>query len=115
LVSQLQKIAIELLRARRKTGNLYKNWTQGFLCCYPDLKARFVLFFDKDCILAEDPEQIQQYFDLFCIIKAKYNIYNNNIYNIDKKGVIIKVLTKFCIICSRKNKKLYTIQQESQK
>jgi hypothetical protein len=70
---------------------------------------------DKDYILAEDPEQIQQYFNLFCTTKAKYNIYNNNIYNIDKKGVIIEVLAKLYIICSRKNKKLYTIQQGSWK
>jgi hypothetical protein len=106
-------MAIELLRARGETGDLYKNWTQGFLCRHPDLKARFVPPLDKDRVLAEDPEQIQRYFDLFRTIKAKYNIHDDDIYNIDEKGVMIGVLAKLCVICSKKNKKPYMTQQGS--
>ncbi|PMD62105.1 uncharacterized protein K444DRAFT_525737, partial [Hyaloscypha bicolor E] len=45
------------------------------------------------------------FFELFQIIKDKYNIHDNDIYNIDEKGIIIGVLAKLKIIYSRKHKK----------
>jgi hypothetical protein len=39
----------------------------------------------------------------------KYDIYPDNVYNIDKKGIIIKVLVKLKVIYSRKYKKTRTI------
>jgi hypothetical protein len=70
-----------------------------------------VLLLDKSRVIAEDPDQIMYFFELFRTAKEEYSIYNNNIYNIDKKGIIIRVLAKLKVICLRKHKKTWTIQQ----
>jgi hypothetical protein len=108
-------MATELLKAKRDIEDIRINWSQYFLQYYPYFKSRFVALLDKDRVCSEDPEQILQFFELFKSTKAKYNIYNNNIYNIDKKGIIIEVLAKFKVICLYKYKKTCTIQQDSRK
>jgi hypothetical protein len=90
-------MAIKLLKAQG--DNLQKsplsyNWTQGFLKRHPDLKSRIIPPLNKDRIITEDLAQIARYFELFRIKKAEFNIYNNNVYNIDEKGVIIGILEK---------------------
>jgi hypothetical protein len=35
----------------------------------------------------------------------KHGIHPDDVYNIDEKGIIIRVLAKFKVICSRKYKK----------
>jgi hypothetical protein len=106
MVSQLQRMATELLRAKGDLGpDIGTNWSQRFLRRHPDLKSRFVLPLDKDCVITEDPKQIQRFFELFQTTKEKYDIHDNNIYNMDKKGIMIGVLAKLKVICSRKHQK----------
>jgi hypothetical protein len=64
-----------------------------------------VLLLDKSRVIAEDLDQIIYFFELFQTIKEEYGIYSDDIYNIDKKGIIIGVLAKLKVICSRKYKK----------
>jgi hypothetical protein len=44
---------------------------------------------------------------------AEYNIHPNDVYNIDEKGVMIGVLAKQRVICSRRTKNPKTTQQGS--
>jgi hypothetical protein len=104
-------MAIELLKGKGDINDLGINWTQGFLRRHPDLKSRFVPLLDKDRVVAEDPDQIQRYFELFQATKAKYNIHDDDVYNMDKKGVMMGVIAKLRVVVSRKNKKPYMTQQ----
>jgi hypothetical protein len=107
MIHQVQKMAIELLKVQGEDleeNPLRTNWYRGFLNRYPDLKSRIVPPLNKNRIIAEDPEQIARYFELFRTKKVEYNIYNNDVYNIDEKGIMIGILAKVRVICSRKTK-----------
>jgi hypothetical protein len=94
--------------AKGDIQDLGPNWSQRFLKRYPYLKSRFVTPFDKDRIIAEDLDQIRRFFKLFRTTKEKYNIHDDDVYNMDKKGVMIGVLAKLRVICLRKYKKTRT-------
>lgn len=111
MVSQLQRIAAELLRAKGDLRPVGTNWSQKYLSRYPLLQSRFVPLLDKSRVIVEDPDQIMRFFELFRTTKEEYSIHNNDVYNIDKKGIMIGVLVKLKIICLRKHKKTRTTQQ----
>jgi hypothetical protein len=64
---------------------------------------------DKDRVISEDPDQIRRFFELFQTTKDKYDIYDDDVYNMDEKGIMMGVLAKLKVICSRKYKKIRTI------
>lgn len=116
MVHQVQKMAIELLKAQGEdltTNPLGINWHRGFLNRHLDLKSRIVPPLNKDRVIAEDPEQIARYFELYRTKKAEYNIHDDDVYNMDEKGVIMGILAKVRVICSRKTKKPKITQQGS--
>jgi hypothetical protein len=113
MVSQLQKMATELLKAKGDMEDIGINWSQRFLQRHPHLKSRFVAPLDKDRVCLEDPKQILRFFELFKSTKAEYNVHDDDVYNIDEKGIMIGVLAKLKVICSHKHKKTRTTQQGS--
>lgn len=58
MVSQVQKMAKELLIAKGDLRKVGINWIQKYLRRHPQLKARFVVPLDKDRVISEDPDQI---------------------------------------------------------
>ncbi|KAH8745226.1 hypothetical protein BGZ57DRAFT_714983, partial [Hyaloscypha finlandica] len=62
------------------------------------LKARFVLLLNKDQVISEDLDQIRRFFRLFRTIIDKYDIHEDDVYNMDEKGIIIGVLVKLKVI-----------------
>lgn len=111
MVSQLQKMATELLKAKGYIEDIRINWSQRFLQRHPHLKSRFVALLDKDRVCSEDLEQILRFFELFKSTKAEYNVHDNDVYNMNEKGIMIRVLAKLKVICSRKHKKTCITQQ----
>jgi len=63
---------------------------------------------------AQDEDQIQRYFAFYYTTKAEHNIHDNDVYNMNEKGVIVKVLAKQKVVCSRTNKKPYMTQPGNQ-
>jgi hypothetical protein len=113
MISELHKMAVELLKAKGDTKSLYKNWPQSFLRRHPDLYSRFVSPLDKSRALAGDEEQIRHYFALFKKTKEEYNIHDDDVYNMDEKGVMMGVLAKLHIVVSRSQKKPFITQPGS--
>lgn len=105
MISELHKMAAELLKAKGDTKSLYKNWLQSFLRQHLDLYSRFVSPLNKSRALAGDKEKIRHYFALFKKTKKEYNIRDNDMYNIDEKGVMIGVLAKLRVVVSHSQKK----------
>jgi hypothetical protein len=101
-------MAAELLRAKGDLRPVGTNWSQKYLSRYPLLKSRFVPPLDKSRVIVEDPDQIMRFFELFRTTKEEYGIHNNDVYNMDEKGIMMGVLAKLKVICSRKHKKTRT-------
>ncbi len=90
-VSQLREMAEELLQARGDYKELGVNWTSGFLTRHPMLQWKYSRTLDQERFLAQDPVIIQQWFDLYQSIKAKYVVLDEDIYNMDKNGYMMAI------------------------
>jgi len=66
--------------------------------CSDELKIVFNWAKDRQRILQEDPEIIGTWFKLVADTKAKYSIYDNDIYNFDKTGFQIGVIRSIKIV-----------------
>ena len=58
-------------------------------------------------------EIIRRFFDLLDRVIAKYYIKNKNIYNFDKKGVLISVVLVVKVISKVKNKRRFKTQLDN--
>ena len=104
LISQVYKMASKLLKAKGDMEPLGVNWPQHFLSRHPNLRSRFVPSLDKERLVAADPKIIRRYFELFRRKKAEKDIHDDDVYNIDEKEVIIKVIIKVRIVVDREIK-----------
>src|SRR5450432_3267524 len=106
-------MAIELLRAKGDIEELGIHWTRSFLSQHPNLKKKFVVGLDKERSLAQNPDIITNWFQLFRNVVKENNINSNNIYNIDEKGILIGVIKKVKVLVSKYKKNHYIIQDGS--
>ena len=94
-------MAQDLLQKKGKSGTIGKNWTSKYLDRHPDLKTKYIPPIDKERSLAHNPDIIKGWFDLFIRLKTGFNVQNEDIYNIDKKGFIIGVIAKMRVMVSK--------------
>jgi hypothetical protein len=57
--------------------------------------------------MAEDVDQITRYFELINTTKTEYAIHDDDVYNMDEKGVMMGALAKMKVVCSRRNIKAH--------
>src|SRR5436190_13550853 len=61
-----------------------------------------------DRFLAQDPAIFNHWWDLYLEQKTKHHVCDNDIYNIDKKGVMLGVASKQRVIIPKTKKNPYT-------
>ncbi len=115
LIREVYKMAVELLEEKVETPEvvLYENWPYNFIARNPTLRIRFVPPLDKDRQKASDEDQIRRYFKLYRVTKELYNIHDDDVYNIDEKGIMMGVLAKVNVVCPRRLSKVYITQAGS--
>src|SRR5439155_12415890 len=69
----------------KKLKVIWRSWVEKFVHPYPTLKRRFICPLDKERVLAQDPEIIQHWFDLYQTTRVHYSIQDEDIYNMDEK------------------------------
>ena len=108
-ISQLKHIAEELLRVKRDTELIKKNWLVQFIKRYLILKSVFISLQDRNRQLSEDLDIITHWFKLYKDTIDEYNIEPEDIYNMDKKSIVIGVIGKERYIVSKSKKRPKTI------
>ena len=83
---------------------------QKFLSRYKEIKTKYIPPLDKERALAQDPQILQDWFELYGCIKAQYNIRDRDIYNIDEKGFLQGVIAKLRVLLSKYEAKKYMTQ-----
>ncbi|KAG2001966.1 hypothetical protein GB937_009858 [Aspergillus fischeri] len=79
----------DLLLSQRKSGpstGIGKNWVSNFIKRYDDLTSKYTRKYDYQRAKCEDPEIINQWFDLVQNTILKYGILEQDIYNFDETG-----------------------------
>ncbi len=101
-------MANELLQAKADYKELGVNWNSGFLERQPALQSKYSQTLDQDHYLAEDPEIIQQWFDLYRSIKAEYRVLDKNTYNMDENEYMLGVGGSSKVVFSKYQKQAFT-------
>jgi hypothetical protein len=109
-VWQLNAMASALLLGKGDTKPLGINWTQAFLERHPTLKSRFITGLDKERALAQHPDIIQDWFNLFERVRNENGVHPNDCWNMDEKGVMLGMIGKSRCIIPKEQKKQYMTQ-----
>ena len=103
-------MAHELLQAKSDYKELGVNWNSGFLERHRALQSKYSPTLDQECYLAQDPEIIQQWFDLYRLIKTEYGMLDEDTYNIDKNGDMLGVGGSSKVVFSKYQKQAFITQ-----
>ena len=106
-VEQLRGMAKELLKEKGVTNELGIYQTEQYMHQHSLLKTKFVDGLDKNRAKAQDPAIVKYQFDLYQTTKYKYNIKNENVYNINEKGMLQGIIGKMKVIILKHKKKQY--------
>ena len=91
---------------------LGKDWPSAFLARHPELKSKYIPPLDKERALAQDPEILARWFELFLETRSRYEIKDHNTYNMDEKGFQAGVCAKVRVMVNKyeTKKKAYMTQ-----
>jgi hypothetical protein len=104
-ISQLRKIAEELLIAKGDTDPIGKNWPGAFIKRHITLKSVFITPQDRNRQLSEDYDIIDYWFKLYSETVKEHDIRPEDIYNMDEKGAALGVTGKQRCIVSKSEKR----------
>jgi hypothetical protein len=114
-IEQLRGMASELLQAKGDREPLGVHWHDKFLRRHLSLRKRFVTGLEKDRAFAEDPEIFMSWFRLYEHYKTTFNVHDNDIYNMDEKGVLMGDIGKVKVIVSADERRKAIIASGSRK
>ena len=88
------------LLATHNSPHVRIYWAYNFINQRPELQTRFQQKYNYQRAKCEDPEVICSWFELVHNTITKYRIYNTDIYNFDKTGFIIGVISTAIVVTS---------------
>ena len=112
-ISLVRHMAKELLIAKGDHKELGRNWINKFLDRHPELQSRFSQPLDKDRAATHDAEKLLRWFQLVQSVIQKYDIQEEDTYNMDEKGFALGDAGKMRVLCSKQNMQTYVTQDGS--
>jgi hypothetical protein len=88
-IASVEQLALELLVAKGDLEPLERNWYYNFLRRRSDLRTRRSRAMDQSRKGALDNKTLQHWFELYQTTRLKYNIAEEDIYNMDEKGCMM--------------------------
>ena len=86
--------------ATRQGERVGPRWAGNFVRRRPELRTCFQRKYDYQRAKCEDPEVIQGWFELVKNVVAKYSICDTDIYNFDKTGFMMGVISTGMVVTS---------------
>ncbi len=109
-VEQVRFLTQELCQKKGDDAPIGINYTQKFMNRHKDLKSKYIPPLDKERANAQDPVLLQGWFELFQQTKTRFQIQEEDIYNMDEKGFMMGVVAKLKVIISKYDKNKYMTQ-----
>lgn len=103
-VEQVRFLTQELCQKKGDNAPIGINYTQKFMNRHKDLKTKYIPPLDKERANAQDPVLLQGWFELFQQTKTRFQIQEEDIYNMDEKGFMMGVVAKLKVIISKYDK-----------
>jgi helix-turn-helix, Psq domain/Tc5 transposase DNA-binding domain len=84
--------------ASQKKQPVGKLWAHRFVQRNPELKTRFSRSYNFQRALCEDPKLIENWFQRLVDIKAKFGVQDCDIWNFDKTGFMMGVISSSMVV-----------------
>ncbi len=91
-VKQVRSIAKELLIKKNDDKSVEINWSQKFLKRHPQIKTAYVPSLDKERAMTQNFDILADWFNLFQSLKEEHEIEIEDIYNINEKRFMQRVI-----------------------
>jgi len=98
-------MANEILLAKGDKKPIGPNWPQKFMTRYLEVKTAYIPPIDKERAMAQNPEILSGWFNLYLQTKTTYEVDERDIYNMDEKGFMQGVIAKYKVMVSKYDKK----------
>lgn len=112
-VSQLTDLTNSLLHDRGDSSSVHYGWHADFLERHPKFKLKWSKALDACRKDAHSEEIVTRWFDLYKETVDKYNIKQENQWNMDEKGFAMGVLNSQKVVCLKSDLKKYALQPGS--
>jgi hypothetical protein len=107
-ITQLRRMAVELLKEKGDTRALGSSWQSSFLRRHPELKSKFVPPRDRKRYLAQSRDSFLHWFHMYLRQKTQHQVHDDDTWNLDEKGVMTGVAGKVRVILSKYEKNPYS-------
>jgi DDE superfamily endonuclease/Tc5 transposase DNA-binding domain/helix-turn-helix, Psq domain len=107
-ITQLRRMAVELLKEKGDTLDLGSRWQDAFLGRHPELKSKFVRPRDRKRYLAQSRDNFLHWFNMYHQQKVQHQVHDDDTWNLDEKGVMVGVAGKVRVILSKYEKNPYS-------
>ncbi|KAJ6260161.1 hypothetical protein Dda_4384 [Drechslerella dactyloides] len=99
-LGSVEDMANQLLLARSDDSMrcVGKRWAGNFVKRCPELQTRLSRKYDYQRVKCEDPVLISKWFQLIKAVKTKYGIADNDIYNFDKTGFTMGIISTTTVV-----------------
>src|SRR6266850_1608360 len=91
-------------------GPVGESWVERFKKRHPDLKVKWTTSLEKCRAECLNPTLVNEFYNLLEEVIKQYNILQENVYNMDKKGIQLGVGKKVVAFVDRDQKDLYSVK-----
>jgi len=109
-VKQVRSIAQELLIKKGDDKPVGINWPQKFLKRHSQIKTAYVPSLDKERAMTQNHDILANWFNLFQSLKEEHGIEIEDIYNMNEKRFMQRVIAKLRVMISKYEKKAHMTQ-----
>ena len=112
-VSLVRHMVCEMLKEKGDDVELGVNWIGRFLHRHEELSSRFSQPLDKERTATHDAERLLRWFQLVESVVQKYDIREEDTYNMDETGTSLGSAGSMRVICPRDSLQVYRAQDGS--
>lgn len=109
-IAAIENLATQLLLAKGDTKPLGKCWFYNFMARHPELKARRSRAMDQSRKDALDHSIAKHWFELYQTTRLKYDIADDDVYNMDEKGAMKGIGDASKVIVPRREIEAFSAQ-----
>ena len=100
-------MAIRILKAQSETAPLGKNWVRRFIQRNPEVKSVIASPLESCRVEAASREAISNFYSLFQEVKNKYQIEDQDAWNVDEQGMALGTCSATTVLVPLNAKKAY--------
>ena len=109
-VKQVRSIAKELLIKKSDDKSVEVNWPQKFLKRHSQIKTVYISSLDKERAMTQNHDILANWFNLFQSLKEEHEIKIEDIYNMNEKRFMQRIITKLQVMIFKYEKKTHMTQ-----